>query len=72
MWTIIAHAGGVWALVLVGFPVFGGIILAAYLASRRRPGVKRLSTMQLRRSYARGAITARQYEAELRRRGLTS
>lgn len=44
------------------------IILVIFLASRRRPSIRRVSDVSLRRMYARGEITGDEYHAELSRR----
>lgn len=56
-------------LLLVGLPTFGAIILAAYLASRRRPKITRLSEQELRRKFVRGELTSAEYHEEVERRG---
>ena len=70
MSSVTAHAsGGLITLLLLGIPTFAGIILLAYLASRRQPRITRLSKIELRRRYVRGEITPSDYHAEISRRG---
>lgn len=69
MLDMAASSNPILTLLIVGLPTIGAIILAAYLASRRRPPITRLSEQDLRKKFVRGELTSAEYHTEVARRG---